>query len=219
MRGQHVKLFAVTVILALAMVVPAAGQSPEPPYRMFMPMAMRAARYAEITPTADVYVIESLPTENTGMEDILVSGYDPDAGAIYGRLRSYVAFDQINADSYRGLTAAKLKLYYLGAMDEPDQDRTVYIRYAGRGWDELTTTWNKQPGCGDVIATAVINSDAPEGYVEFDVYMAVSNWQVGMEVNGGFCVSGAGPMTNEQWAYQVFGSRESATPPLLELTY
>jgi hypothetical protein len=219
MRNQTVKLIAATMIVMLALVVPAAAQSPEPTFRMFMPMAMRAAKMAEITPTADLYVIENLPDENTGTEDILAAGYDPDPETRFGRLRSYIAFDQINADSYRGLSAAKLKLYYLGAMDEPNQERTVYIRYAGRGWDELTATFNNDPGCGDVIATGVINSDAPEGYVEFDVYLAVSNWQNGMEVNGGFCVSGAGPMTNEQWAYQVFGSRESPTPPLLELTY
>ena len=213
-RRSVLPALAFALALTLTLILPAAAQTVEPPFRVYLPLALRMkpAKYT-LTPTGDAFVFEAGPNTNTGSEPALYIGNDQDPETRLGILRSFVHFQLPDITSYE-VGKATLRLYYAGYADFPDTNRPLLIQIAAGPWQENTVTWVNQPPAGHIVTVAPINSNQPFGYVELDVTNKTRGWLDDTNPNYGFMLVGL-EKADDDWSYRVFASRESAYPPQL----
>lgn len=216
MKNRPLVALGVTIVLALAAVLPAAASTSEPPTRLFLPIVFRPPEVIVLNASADAFVFESGPDINTGSELALYVGNDLDVETQMGIMRSFVRFD-LPAIANSRVESARLRLYYAGYSDFENRTRTVFANAPGAAWDEWTITWANQPSQSYDIAGTVINSSQPFGYVEIDITDWVWRWLGGFEPNYGLRIKGPEDAGSD-YAYRAFASRESPYPPQLVLT-
>ncbi len=216
MKNRRFILLALALVLTLIAVIPASAQTPQPPYRVLLPLVQRAPEVITLNASADAYVYERDPNANTGSDVYLFAGNDEDPESQMGVMRSFVRFDLPAIRAYQ-VQQAVLRLYYAGYADFENQWRTVFSSAAPTPWDEKTVTWANQPGRGMDVAGTTISTNDPFGYVEIDVTTVTSDWLRGSVSNYGLMIQGP-ESRGSNWAYRVFASRESAYPPQLVIT-
>ena len=213
MRNRHIVVLAVTLLIAAASVLPAAAQPSQPPYRLFLPAVYRGRE--PLKPTADAFVFENGPNVNTGSAAVLTAGNDQEEPNPLGIMRSFVYFETPTIEPAL-VYKAVLRLYYQESADFENTNRGIHVYALGQPWQEMTVTWANQPWWNHPVGDITINSSAAPGYVDLDVTDQVRLWVSTTQRNYGFSIEGP-ESAGSDWAYRVFGSRESAHPPELSL--
>ncbi|SNS21415.1 hypothetical protein SAMN05446037_100655 [Anaerovirgula multivorans] len=159
----------------------------------------------QLSPIKDSLVREFAPHINYGSASSLVAGQ---AGE--GKFKSYLGFSLENLPEDIEVENAKLILTIVSDI-ESVFDLGLYE--TSDNWEELTVKWNYMPNEGSNITSRMTHLGG--GKIEIDLTEYVKEWYNTKE-NRSFVIR---PINYEESTPAYFGSRESSTPPVLEVSY
>lgn len=181
-----------------------------------------------LTATADAEIDGAQPTTARGGNTTLQVG-EYKAGA--NILRSLVKFDLSTVDAGKTIASAVLKVYDDGS-DFASNAGTLKVYRVLRNWVEAEVTWNvystgnswATAGCGNTttdreateIGSVATSATESAGYVSIDLTPAkVQEWVSGALANYGVLLK----QDTESDDEHQYAARQTANPPLLEITY
>jgi hypothetical protein len=158
-------------------------------------------------PVKDAYIRSGVPRLNYGFAQVLTSGYDKDK---VETLRSLLGFDISSLPLGQTIISAKLKITYTTKPTNP------YAIYDTDGqWSELGVTWANQPALKDLVLDSY-EADIAEEQIVFDI----KDYLIGKYAEGDKSIDFILKAIDETADISdIFFSRESAYPPVLEIEY
>ena len=158
--------------------------------------------------TADSYVVSGSASSNYGSDsNLLVKDSDSNN---FDRA-TYIKADVSSLGS--DATQATLVLTVSGIGGESAVNRPVNLyALSNDSWSESAITWNNRPAKGNLLVSAMITSADVGNEIAFDVTDLINGERAG-DGTVSFVLEQPGSAN----ALVRFGSRESATPPVLEI--
>lgn len=175
-----------------------------------VPLTTQAAQSATVNflPVADTYVHAGFPTENYGTGDTLFLSL----GTPPNRSRILLRFNLATIPAGSQIQSADLSLYarsFSGASTIP-----LFASLAAGAWEETTVTWDTKPAPTSTLPDVPASRDFLTHTLP--VTSLVQKAVDAPSAYSGFDVASRETGTSFTWGY---GSRESAQPALLAVTY
>ncbi len=163
-----------------------------------------------LNPKQDTFVEEYAPT-NVHPTDSLVY-----VGRVSGQkgdmdIQALLQFDLSDLPAGAKITNATLEIYQIETAGE--KSFNIWPDVALKPWDETTANWDNRPSMQSVDPE--VGVDLIEGWKQFSVFNAVSDWVDGVRTNEGFVLRG------DSRTLGIHGFYASATnnPPTLTIEY
>ncbi len=137
-------------------------------------------------PTDDAYIIHGSPDYNTGTEPALIIRNDYGIGGTSGWGTDVLIKFDLSQYANQTITSAKLKLRYYEWHDNDPAGRVLKLFSNTADWDELTVTWNNQPGHASLPTSSCAVPAATETWMEWDVTTDVQAMLLGSISNYGW---------------------------------
>lgn len=168
--------------------------------------AVAAAETDTFISSADADIWEYTPDTNRGSEQYFQVGC---CGSGFWR-NSLVEFDLVPI-SGATVHSAVIRLMVVDAWGDFPTDE-IFIARNGSAWDEMTVTWNSQPGMAE---TEPIGAPSSYGWWEIDVTPWVQDMVFGILPNHGFHIF----QNDKDYAGFTMRTREGTESPELVVDY
>ena len=153
---------------------------------VLLPLSSAVGQIFTLCSTDDAYIIHGSPDYNTGTEPALIIRNDYGIGGTSGwGTDALIKFD-LSQYANQTITSAKLKLRYYEWHDNDPAGRVLKLFSNTADWDELTVTWNNQPGHASLPTSSCAVPAATETWMEWDVTTDVQAMLLGSISNYGW---------------------------------